>query len=107
LLYCVPFHGYFRDNSLINKFVPHDQRPVPFSNMLFIGDGETDISSMRLVKDYGGHSVAVYNPNTTERTAVSHLIKEGRVNVGMAADYQKGSELAHYVCSIIDGLARK
>jgi len=42
------------DNSVINKFVPKEQRPVPFEHMIFIGDGETDIPCMRLVKDQGG-----------------------------------------------------
>ena len=43
------------DNSIINKFVPKEQRPIPFENMIFVGDGETDIPCMRLVRDQGGH----------------------------------------------------
>ena len=30
------------DNSKINKFVPQSERPVPFKNMVYIGDGDTD-----------------------------------------------------------------
>ncbi|MGE4502010.1 MAG: hypothetical protein AB7D03_03970 [Thiomicrospira sp.] len=61
------------DNSTINKFVPHDQRPIPFLNMLFIGDGETDIPSMRLVKQQGGHSIAVYaEHDQTAQSKVAH-----------------------------------
>jgi haloacid dehalogenase-like hydrolase len=33
------------DHELINRFVPHEDRPMPFSNIVFIGDGETDINA--------------------------------------------------------------
>ena len=54
--------GWLRvhDHGLINDFVPHEDRPMPFSNIVFIGDGETDIPCMRLVREQGGHSIAVY-----------------------------------------------
>jgi hypothetical protein len=43
----------------MNEYMPHEDRSLPFANMIFIGDGETDVPCMRLVKDQGGHSVAV------------------------------------------------
>lgn len=52
------------DNKEINKYTPENNRPVPFRNMVYIGDGDTDIPCFRLVKDRGGHSIAVYKPNT-------------------------------------------
>ena len=45
----------WKDSSIINRFVPHDERPVPFPNMIYIGDGETDVPCFRLVKDLGGY----------------------------------------------------
>jgi phosphoserine phosphatase len=91
------------DNSVINKFVPKDQRPVPFENMIFIGDGETDIPCMRLVKDQGGHSIAVYNGE--KRGVKKHagqLVREGRATLSAAADFQDGSTIDQCVKAIID-----
>lgn len=91
------------DNSVINKFVPKDQRPVPFENMIFVGDGETDIPCMRLVKDQGGHSIAVYNGS--RRGAKMHadqLVKEGRATLSAAADFQSGTTIDRCVKAIID-----
>lgn len=91
------------DNSIINKFVPKEQRPVPFEHMLFIGDGETDIPCMRLVKDQGGHSIAVYNPGKrgTKKHA-EQLIDDGRATLFAPADYQEGGAIDLAVKAIID-----
>jgi hypothetical protein len=91
------------DNSIINKFVPKEQRPVPFEHMVFIGDGETDIPCMRLVKDQGGHSIAVYNPGKrgTKKHA-EQLIKDGRATLFAPADYQEGGAIDLAVKAIID-----
>ena len=50
------------DHTTINNYVKLADRPIPFTNMVFIGDGETDIPCFRLTKDQGGHSIAVYDP---------------------------------------------
>lgn len=90
-------------NSVINKFVPKHERSVPFEHMIFVGDGETDIPCMRLVKDQGGHSIAVFNPGKHgARKHAEGLINEGRANVAAPADYQEGSEIDRAVKAIID-----
>lgn len=91
------------DNSVINKFVPKDERPVPFEHMVFVGDGETDIPCMRLVKDQGGHSIAVFNPGKHgARKRAQKLIEEGRANVAAPADYQDGGAIDRAVRAVID-----
>lgn len=90
------------DNSIINKYVPMKERPVPFSNMVFIGDGETDIPCMRLVKDQGGHSIAVYGARKKARQHALKLIDEGRANLVFSADYSAGSDLEKSIFAIID-----
>lgn len=91
------------DNSVINRFVPKEQRPVPFEHMVFIGDGETDIPCMRLVKDQGGHSIAVYNPDKRgARKHAEQLIRDGRATLIAAADYRDGSAIDQAVKAIID-----
>lgn len=91
------------DNSVINKFVPKDQRPVPFQNMIFIGDGETDIPCMRLVKEQGGHSIAVYNGSKRgARKHADQLVEDGRATLEAPADYQDGGVIDLAVKAIID-----
>jgi phosphoserine phosphatase len=91
------------DNSVINKFVPTVQRPVPFEQMVFIGDGETDIPCMRLVKDQGGHSIAVYNPGKHHaRAHANQLVEDGRSTLAAPADYQDSSAVDLAVKAIID-----
>lgn len=91
------------DNSVINKFVEPAERPVPFSNMVFIGDGETDIPSMRLVKNQGGHSIAVYGKGKRgARDKALKLVREGRTNLAATADYTDGSAIDRAVKAMID-----
>ncbi|MNE81288.1 hypothetical protein D3C80_1779250 [compost metagenome] len=76
---------------------------MPFSNMVFIGDGETDIPSMRLVKNQGGHSIAVYSKGKRgARDKAFKLVKEGRTNLATTADYTDGSAIDGAVKAMID-----
>ena len=95
----------WEDSSIINKFVPLEERPVPFQNMIYIGDGETDVPCFRLVKDLGGLSIAVY-ANGAQRRAKQYR-KEGRVNSVAPALYLEGSDLDRAVKSYIDLVAAR
>ena len=71
--------------------------------MIYVGDGTTDIPCMRLVKNFGGHSIAVYNPDQKEaRRKMASLIHDNRVNHVLPADYSDGSEMDTLVKTIID-----
>lgn len=94
------------DDKLINIFTPEQQRPVPFRNMIYIGDGTTDIPCMRLVKEKQGHAIAVYNPSDEQvGHSLVQLIRDERVNFTAQADYRSGSRLDMLVKAIIDKLA--
>lgn len=94
------------DHSVINDFVPHEARPMPFKHMVFIGDGETDVPCFRLVKDQGGHSIAVYKPSTPKtKTKANKLLEEGRVNFVAPADYNQGKKIDQIVKAIVDKVA--
>ena len=83
-----------------------NSRPVPFKRMIYVGDGTTDIPCMRLVKNFGGHSIAVYNPQERgKRKDMNTLIRDNRVNYVCAADYSEGSEMDTIVRAIIDKIA--
>ena len=95
----------WRDSSIINKFVPQSERPVPFENMVYIGDGETDIPCFRLVKDLGGLSIAVYADGA--HAEAEQYLDEGRVNCVVPARYTENSLLENTVRSYIDLLAAR
>ena len=97
------------DNSTINKYKPEAERPMPFKNMIYIGDGETDIPAMKMTKYNGGTSIAVYNPNKRKgkgqpslRELCETLITEERADYMAAADYTDDSALVKIIKLTID-----
>jgi len=91
------------DNKNINKYVPERERPVPFTNMVYIGDGDTDIPCFRLLKDRGGHTIAVYKPLTKKgKEKTKALVKDGRVNFVTPADYRNNSQIDKVIKALID-----
>ena len=94
------------DDSKINAYIPEKERRIPFSNIVFIGDGSTDIPCFRLVKGQGGHSIAVYKPNAKgARDKAKALIKQNRVNFIAPANYLPGNRIDLIVRAIIDRVA--
>lgn len=87
----------------LNKFTPEDDRPIPFRNMIYIGDGFTDVPCMKLVKTNGGCSIAVYQKG--KRSKVEDLLLHGRVDFLLPADYSENSELDNTVHDIISKMA--
>jgi len=91
------------DCKLVNRYIEERDRPVPFKHMIYVGDGTTDIPCMKLVKNFGGHSIAVYNPGSKiGRRDLNPLIRDNRVNHVCPADYSEGSEMDALVKLIID-----
>ena len=91
------------DAKLVNRYIPENERPVPFKHMIYVGDGTTDIPCMRLVKNSGGHSIAVYNPDQKgARKEMASLIHDNRVSHVCPADYRADSEMDILVKTIID-----
>lgn len=94
------------DSEGVNRYVPHEQRAVRFSNMIYFGDGTTDIPCMRLVKEQGGHAIAVYDPSSDKgREKSEQLGREGRVSYVCAADYRAEEAAFGLVRTIIDKIA--
>lgn len=91
------------ESKLINKYIEEDKRPVQFRHMIYFGDGTTDIPCMKLVKQQGGHSIAVYNPLSKEkRLEMEQLIRDNRVSYVCPADYRDGREIDRLVKTILD-----
>ena len=92
------------DQGVNESFAPEDIR-VPFRNMIYIGDSDTDIPCMKLVTTYGGHSIGVYNAETLEKSKVYKMMREGRIRYFAPADYSEGTPLDELVKTIIDRTA--
>jgi len=97
------------DNVSINSYMPEDERPIPFDRMIFLGDGDTDIPTMKMLTHKGGHSVAVYDPDRTDRDLkkIHKLISDGRVEFVAPADYEENSQIDITVKGILGRIARK
>lgn len=92
-----------RDNKQVNASMSEDKKRVPFPNMIYFGDGETDVPCMKIVGMFGGHSLAVYNPESAKKKAAAHkLKKQGRVGFAVPAIYTADSRAFKIVCAIID-----
>lgn len=97
------------DNETINDFMPEDERPIPFERMIFIGDGDTDIPTMKMNTYKGGSSIAVYDPNKSDRdlNKIHKLISDARVDFVAPADYSLHSQLDIVVKGVLGRIARK
>lgn len=89
----------------VNEFYKPEDLRVPFRNMVYIGDSDTDIPCMRLVNSLGGHSIGVYDPGTGDKTKVYKMIRDNRIKFFAAADYNEGTEIDELVKAIIDRTA--
>jgi phosphoserine phosphatase len=99
------------NNIAINRWIPMPERPVPFERMIFIGDGDTDIPSMKLVRLQGGVAIAVFDPckwsDAGHQEKIGRLIAEDRANYVAPADYQGGGQLDVVVRGVLGRIARE
>lgn len=87
------------DHKELNKYTPENKRRIPFKNMIYIGDGFTDVPCMKLVKVNGGHSVAVYSD---KKQTACDIMRQGRVDFIAPADYSKNGKLENTVFAVLD-----
>ena len=90
-----------RDDKKINE-KEKDHR-IPYTNMIYLGDGMTDVPCMQVLKNNGGKSIAIYNPK--DKANIQKLVREKRVNFAFTANYTEGSNLDKTVKSIIKQIA--
>ncbi len=91
------------DYGVNDYFAPEDIR-IPFRNIVYIGDSDTDIPCMKLVNTYGGHSIGVYN-EALDKSKVIKMMRENRIKYFAPANYTEGSEIDKLVKAIIDRTA--
>ena len=91
------------EDRRLNTYTPMEERPIPFRNMIYIGDGMTDVPCMKLVKVNGGQSIAVFRRRN--KMTAAKLLSEDRVNFITEANYTENRELDTIVKTIIDKMA--
>ena len=83
----------------LNAFTPEYLRRVPFSNMIYVGDGLTDVPCMKMTKQKGGYSIAVHAPGNTD--LADDMLLQGRADFALEADYSEGSGMENVVTLLI------
>ncbi len=95
-------------NDKINKFIPEQKRQIPFSHMIYLGDGETDIPAMKMVNYQGGTSIAVYPPNKKgAKKKANKLLEEGRASYVALANYKEEGDLYKIITATLDAIIAK
>lgn len=78
----------------INESMPEEQRRIPFANIVYVGDGMTDVPGMTVTKKNGGYAIAVYRPRIRKSIGICKtLLEAGRIDFYAAADYSRGRVL--------------
>ena len=91
------------DDKSLNDSMPDDSKRVPFTNMIYVGDGLSDVPCMKMMRAYGGQAIAVYQSGN--RAGVEDLLAKGRVDFMFPADYREGTGLDVTVRNIIRKMA--
>lgn len=91
------------DSSKINKTMAEESRAIRFENMIYIGDGETDIPAMTLLKSKKGASIVVYDESRAEKQEqAQRILENGKANYAVPIDYSKDQALDRLLKMLID-----
>ncbi len=93
------------DEDSVNEYREDEERRIPFTNFIYIGDSETDIPAMKIVKNGGGIAIGVYNPETKNMDKVMPLLKQKRIDFLMPADYSENSRIEQLVRTSLKKIA--
>ena len=83
----------------LNAYTPEYMRRIPFTNMIYVGDGLTDVPCMKMTKQKGGYSIVVHAPDVNEMA--DDMLLQGRVDFSVPADYSEGSEIEQIVTMLM------
>ncbi len=92
-----------RDSKRVNESMADEAKRIPFSHMIYFGDGETDVPSMKVVSMFGGNAIAVFDPTKpSKKESARKLLRQGRVSFITPANYGRDSRTFRIVTAIID-----
>lgn len=93
------------EDRAVNEFMPDEERAIPFTRMIYFGDGMTDIPSMKLTKQRNGIAIAVYRPKSQHKQTAVKLLRDGRVNFALPADYREDKQIDCVVKTVLNRMA--
>ena len=91
------------DDKTLNDSMPDDSKRIPFTNMIYVGDGLSDVPCMKMMRAYGGQAIAVYQ--SSNRAGVEDLLAKGRVDFIFPADYREGTLFNETMKNIVRKMA--
>ena len=91
------------DDKALNASMPDEHKRVSFVNMIYVGDGLSDVPCMKMMRSYGGQAIAVHQEGNRE--AVEDLLRKDRVDFIFPADYREGSQMEVTVKNILRKMA--
>ena len=91
------------DDKTLNDSMPDDSKRIPFTNMIYVGDGLSDVPCMKMMRAYGGQAIAVYQSGN--RAGVEDLLSKGRVDFIFPADYRSGTLFDETMKNIVRKIA--
>ncbi|MBR3227456.1 MAG: haloacid dehalogenase-like hydrolase [Erysipelotrichaceae bacterium] len=91
----------------LNRKTPASEKHIPFSNIVYFGDGLTDVPSMKVVLEQGGNTVAVYKDEEKKKDIALELQKDDRAAYVALADYSANSKIDRIIKSLIDSIETK
>ena len=93
------------DDKAVNEYTPDESRPIPYTRIIYFGDGLTDIPSMKMVKSRNGTAVAVYKPKSPKKRKAIQMLKDDRVNFALPADYREGKGFDRAIKAVLYRIA--
>ena len=96
------------DNKQVNQFMKPEDRPIPFENMVYFGDGDTDVPCLKVVTQNGGNGVVVYKPRVKgAKQKAQKLVNEKRARFIAPADFRRGRDLYQIAEALIEAAASR
>ena len=91
------------EHKKLNMYMPTGERVVPFENLIYIGDGLTDVPSMKLTRSRGGYAIGVYR----KPEDATYLVKEDRVDFYVESNYVENSEMDVAMKAILNRISAR